>query len=105
MGWSWAVGVIVLPPRRRWGGGADRGWSGRPDGAAVDGVFGAGDGRGSVAHEEGDEFGDLFRLGGTAEGDAAEGVHQLPEGVLPGAVAGLGDPVHEGLGGGRPDEA
>src|SRR3954452_12363169 len=57
------------------GGGADLsdGW----ECAAVDDVFGAGDGGGAIGDEEGDEFGDLFGLGRSSERDPAERVHDL----------------------------
>jgi hypothetical protein len=45
--------------------------------AAVDDAFGAGDRGGAVGDQEGDEFGDLFGLGGSSQQDSAEGVHDL----------------------------
>lgn len=47
--------------------GLDRG-----DGPSIDDEVAAVDCRGAVRGQEGDEFGDLFRFGGAAEGDAAE---------------------------------
>lgn len=52
--------------------------SDRGDGAAVDDVLGADDGRGPVGDEEGHQLGNFFRLVGAAEGDAAQGVHDAP---------------------------
>lgn len=47
------------------------------EGAAVDDVFGTGDSRCAVGHEEGDQLGDLIGMGRPAEGNAAKGVHEL----------------------------
>ena len=52
------------------------------NGAAVDDVFRAGDGGRSIAGQEGNELGDFFRFGGSAERDATQRGHKRVERVF-----------------------
>src|SRR5689334_11583767 len=68
-------------------------------GAAVDDVFGPDDGRGAVGDKEGDELGDFLGPVGTAERDAAQGIHEPPQRRFLRDVRVVGDPGDEVVGG------